>query len=133
MLTYVTLTYKHVFFVDGSVSSDGKVGASAYSPSVPIKLQFKLPDNFSSYYAEAYAILQVLNYASNTNLVSICIISDCAKVLYDIKRSSFDASPHPNLIYSIANCISSFPRNSILVKLLPGHCKQTRSGLLRQV
>jgi len=122
ILTNVTYAWKHVIFVDGSVSADGKVGAAAYSPSIPIRLQFKLPDNLSIYFAEAYAILQTLIYASNSNFLNICIISDSARVLQDIQRSSFDTSPHPNLIQSIINCISSFPTNGILLKWLPGHC-----------
>ena len=61
----LTIIYDHIIFVDGSVTSEGKVGAAIFSPSLSHSEIFRLPDNFSIYYAEAYALLQGLKFANS--------------------------------------------------------------------
>src|SRR6266516_2576120 len=52
--------FHHVFFVDGSVSQDSKVGAAFFCPTIPVSKQFKLPKGLSVYFSESFAILQAI-------------------------------------------------------------------------
>ena len=56
---------KCTIFADGSVRSDGKVGAAIFSASLSVLV--RLPNGLSIYYAEAYAILLDLQYAKDQN------------------------------------------------------------------
>jgi len=87
--------------------------------------QFKLSDGLSIYYAEAFAVYKALLYIKEFNLNNICIISDSAKVLNDVKLANFDRSPHPFLVCQICNIISSLNNNNIILKWLPGHSNVT--------
>jgi len=111
--------FDYVFFVDGSVKQDGKVGAAVYSPALYLELTFKLPDFLPIYFAEGFAILQALSYAKSNDLNNFCIISDNAKLVTDLYNQSFDSSSHPFLLHAIT---SSYPTSSschFLIKWLP--------------
>ncbi len=112
-------SFSHLFFVDGSVKQNGKVGAAIFSPSINISFQYRLPDNFSIYYAEGYAILQALLYTITHKIGNFCIISDNLKVLYDISYQSYESSPHPSLINSISNAINEISSGIVLIKWIP--------------
>src|SRR5437867_3532209 len=122
ILTNVTTLYENVFFVDGSVDHHGKVGAAILAPSLNINIKLKLPDHFSIYYAEGFAIAQALTTAFNLTLTKFCIITDNTKVLHDVKFSSLDESPHPHLISLIINLLKYTNSSAtLLIKWLPGH------------
>src|SRR6267154_1070704 len=116
-------TFDHIFYTDGSVSVDGKVGSAVLAPSIPLKLVFKLPDAFSIYYAEAFAVLQASLFIIQNKITRCCVINDNAKVLHDIKYSSFDLSPHPIIINNIIDVLSNPSNPSICLTWLPGHVK----------
>lgn len=111
-----------LFFVDGSVGANLKVGAAIYSPSLFLNLKYKLPGDLTIYYAEAFAILKALNYAQDIGLESFCIISDSSRVLNDIKNASFNTSPHSDIIYKICDISQSFPSAHKSLTWLPSHC-----------
>jgi ribonuclease HI len=119
--------FKYVIYADGSVKPDGKVGAAIFSCPMSLNLQFKLLDNLSVYYAEAYAILKALDYVTDNNLDECCIVSDCSKVLQDIKNLDLESSRHPALITKISNIICCSNENKISLKWLPGHCSNFSS------
>ncbi len=111
--------FDYVFFVDGSVKQDGKVGAAVYSPALYLELTFKLPDFLPIYFAEGFAVLQALLYAKGNDLINFCIISDNAKLVTDLYNQTFDSSSHPSLLHAIT---SSYPTSSschFLIKWLP--------------
>src|SRR3989442_11669864 len=115
-------TYSCIFFVDGSVRENLKVGAAIYSPSLSMSLKYRLPDGLSIYFAEAYAVYQALNYAKKSNIKSFAIVSDNSKVLNNISMASFDSSPHPRLIIQICNIIIDLSTCKFVILCLPGHC-----------
>jgi ribonuclease HI len=118
----LTETYKYLIFCDGSVKPDGKVGAAITSTLFPSPLLFKLPNHFTIYYAEGYALLKAILYVINHNLDEVCIISDSSKVLQDIKSSALDHCPHPFLISQICRLINDHPHIRLVLKWFPGHC-----------
>ena len=97
------------------------MGAAILSPSLPYSDIFRLPDHYSIYYAESYAILQGLKLAKNHSSFSFCIISDCFRVLEDIKTSDFNRSPHPDILLEIISLLESFSNSTIFIKWLPSH------------
>jgi len=111
--------FDHVFFVDGSVKPDGKVGVAIFSPTLNLNLQLKLPDNLQIYYVEGFAILQALTYAKNHSLFNFCIISDNIKIIQDLLNYSFDLSPHPFLLHSIITLVPSSGSSHVRIKWLP--------------
>src|SRR5437867_2963173 len=111
--------YSFLFFVDGSVTKDGKVGAAILSQPVLVSLQFALPNNFKIYYAEAFAILQAIDYIVKHDLQNSCIISDSSKVIMDIMNVNIETSPYPFVISSICNQLKTF--TSITITWFPGH------------
>src|SRR6266516_462930 len=122
-LLELTSKYSHLIFVDGSVTKDSKAGAAIFSPSLSLNTNYKLPDALPIYYVEAFAILKALEYASSINLHNICIISDCSRVLQDIKNVSQNISLHPKLINNICIILNSL--NDILLSWFPGHCSNS--------
>ena len=60
-------------------------------------------------------------YITKHNLTKCCIINDNAKVLHDIKYSSFDVSPHPVIINNIIDILTNSLNTSICLIWLPGH------------
>ena len=75
--------------------------------------------------------------ARQNDLQDICLISDNAKVLHDIKFHNYIGSPHPYLIQSIIDLIDNSKSTSkILIKWMPGHCNhpflQTVDHLAKQ-
>ena len=125
LLLTLTTKYDTIIFVDGSVKKDGKVGIAIYSPQLPLKLQFRLPDGISIYFAEAYAIFRALLYAKDHNIHVFCLLSDSSRVLNDIKFSVLDKSPHPDIIHHISNIILDFlyPTTTFILKWIPGHSR----------
>ena len=121
-LLELTSKYSHLIFVDGSVTKDSKAGAAIFSPSLSLNTNYKLPDALPIYYVEAFAILKALEYASSVNLHNICIISDCSRVLQDIKNVSQNLSPHPKLISNICIILNSL--NDILLSWFR-HCSNS--------
>ena len=117
----LTKKFVVIFFVDASVSSNGKVGAAIMSPNIFLQTQFKLPDGLSIYYAEAYAIYRALLYANDHSITNCCIISDCYRVLLDIKSAALNSSPHPFLINNIMSILTKFSYHDIQLLWLPGH------------
>ncbi len=115
--------YSHIIFVDGSVTKDSKAGAAIFSPSLSLNIKYKLPDALPIYYVEAFVILKALEYVSNLSIHNICIISDCSRVLLDIKNASHNLSPHPNLITNICTILNSL--NGVLLSWFPGHCNNS--------
>ena len=113
--------FHHVFFVDGSVSQDSKVGAAFFCPTIPISKQFKLPKGLSVYFSESFAILQAICYALDQKFDKFCIISDSLNVIHDIKFVSYDQSPHPDIIHKICNLIVDLSTTHFLLKWMPGH------------
>ena len=61
-IAYLTLKYKCMFYVDGSVRDNLKVGAAIFSPYLSVYQKFNLPDGLPIFYAEAFAILKALLY-----------------------------------------------------------------------
>jgi len=115
------IIHNNIFFVDGSVNNSGEVGAAIFSPTIPIRFQFRLPNHFSIYFSEAYPIYKTIEYLIEHNLPNTCIFSDNIKVLTDIKYSRYDLSPHPELIYGIVTFLSVYSHLTITLKWLPGH------------
>ena len=113
--------YEYVFFVDGSVRADNKVGVALSLPQSKTVVRARLPNNLSIYYAEAYAILMALNYAKENNFHDFCIITDSQNVLNDIKFSNVKNSPHSNLISTICNIFNDTHKLSAKFIWLPGH------------
>jgi len=79
------------------------VGAAILSQPILVSLQFTLPNNFKIYYAEAFAILQAIDYIVKHDLQNSCIISDSSKVIMDIMNVNIETSPYPFVISSICN------------------------------
>jgi hypothetical protein len=120
-LNFTNYSINNILLCDGSVNKEGKVGAAINSSSLPNPILFKLPDFLSVYFSEAYAILQALLYATNHNQVNVCIISDSAKVLRDVKHCDFENSPHPSLLFQICQLITEHSSSKITLKWMPGH------------
>src|SRR5437867_3384076 len=68
--------FSSLLFGGGSVSKEGKVGVAVFSPSLPFHLQFKLPNFFNIYYAEAFAILRAVDFIAEHNLLNAFVISN---------------------------------------------------------
>ena len=118
----LTDTHDCVLYVDGSVRMDGKVGSAVFSPSLDLKLMFKLPDGFSIYYAEAFAILQALLVIKNRNIHSFCIISDSLQVLKHLKYQEYNSSPYPNILLQILQLLNLGGDMKAKIKWIPAHC-----------
>jgi len=99
--------YEYLIFADASIGTQGNVGIAVYIHPIGQEIKIQLPKNLSIYYAEAYAILHSLTVATSKNFTDYCIISDNTKVLYDIKFSALQDSPHPLLIQNIINYIKN--------------------------
>ncbi len=99
------LDFDHIFFVDGSVKADGRVGIGVFCPTLDYSLKVKLPDNLQIYFVEGYAILQALIYAKSHSINKFCIISDNAKVVSDLCHLAFESSPNPLLLQSIVSLL----------------------------
>jgi ribonuclease HI len=112
---------KTIIICDGSVTKEGKVGAAFVSSLLPNPVLLKLPDHMSVYYSEAYAILQAIYYANSLTHPDICIISDCAKVLQDIKYYDIANSPHPALMQEICQVLANLHAHKITLIWMPGH------------
>src|SRR6267154_475849 len=121
IINNVTTCHNYTFFVDASVSSDGKVGAALFLPAKNLTLKTRLPNGLSVYYAEATAILLALKFAKENKFSNFCIISDSLHVLQDIKTSNIYSSPHPSIIANISNSLSVDTSHSISLIWLPGH------------
>src|SRR5206468_9895512 len=67
--------------------------------------------------------LQASVYITKHNLTKCCIINDNAKVLHDIKYSSFDISPHPVINNNITDILTNSLNTPICLIWLPGHTK----------
>ena len=121
IVTNLIATFDQVFFADGSVAEDGKVGAAFFSPTLPISKQFKLPKGLSVYYSESFAILQAIQFAIDQKLEKFCILSDSLLVIQHIKFTSYARSPHPIIINNICNLIRDLPSDHFHLKWIPGH------------
>ena len=98
------------------------MGAAVHSPTLFFKSTYRLPNNLSIYYAEAFAILKALNLAISHNLdVSTTIISDCSHVLQDIKYLNLLSSPHPSIISEISHLLNSSHKSNISLKWMSSH------------
>jgi len=115
-------TYSYIIYADGSVGSEGKVGAAFFCPNLSSQYLFHLKSGLSIYYAESFAILRALIYSIDYNLTSFCIVSDNSTVLKDIKLLNTSSSPHPYIITQICNILSKLiPSHNFLLTWLPGH------------
>ena len=113
--------FDKIFFTDGSVGTDGKVGAALFSPSIPVTLFYKLPDTFSIYYAEAFAIFKALTYIQENHVQNVCVISDSIKVLHDIRYCNLEGSPHPSIISNISHILGRNSITNLQIIWFPGH------------
>ena len=121
-LNNIQLKYTNIFYTDGSVNSEGKVGAAFFSPNLSINFLFHLPTGLSIYYAEAFAILKALDHTQINNLNNFCIISDSLSVLTDIKTSNTNSSPHPHIITKICDILLNLSTQyNISLVWFPGH------------
>ena len=114
-------TYTNIFFTDGSVSSQGKVGIGVFCPQLQLSLSRRLPDHLSVYFAEAYAILQDINHVIQQKLPTFAIVSDNYRVLSDISYGNFLSSPHPSLIHQISALLASLQTPTYSLTWLPAH------------
>lgn len=90
--------------------------------SLSLANKFSLHLGLSIYYAEAYAIFKAISYCSGNKLDNVCIVSDSARVLSDIRNCNTQSSPHPSIIYDICNIILNSSFRTISLVWFPGHC-----------
>jgi len=121
IINNISTIFNYTFFVDASVSSEGKVGAALFLPSKKLTIKTRLPNGLSVYFAEATAILLALKYAEENKLYNFCVISDSLHVLQDIKNCNLASSPHPSTIANITKLLSLDTSHQNSLIWLPGH------------
>ncbi|XP_071574854.1 uncharacterized protein [Temnothorax nylanderi] len=86
------------FYTDGSKLDSGAVGASVFSPDLPIEIGCKLPPDVTTFSAEAWAIYKALFIIHQLQIPSAIIFSDCKSVLQAITSHNIT---HNNYITSL--------------------------------
>lgn len=81
-------TGKFALYTDGSKSTDGKVGAAIYAPSIGLRRNVRITDHASVYTSELIAIKCALSYIIDTNRTNSVIFSDSLSVLQTLKHGT---------------------------------------------
>ena len=111
-----------IFYTDGSKQNDDSpVGAAIFSPNLELSMQFKLPPETSIFTAEAFAILETLNYIEKNNIQYATIFSDSRSVLEAVLAPNSKGKSY--LIYEIKRNFAKLKGKSIVVNLawIPSH------------
>ncbi|TGZ44748.1 Ribonuclease H1, partial [Temnothorax longispinosus] len=97
------------------------VGASVYSPDLPLEIRCKLPPDVSTFSAEAWAIYEALFIIHQLQIPSAIIFSDCKSVLQTI--TSYNIVHNNYVITLIRNMYSRAVNSSsrITVAWIPSH------------
>ncbi|XP_071581953.1 uncharacterized protein [Temnothorax nylanderi] len=110
------------FFTDGSkIDPSRAVGASVYSPDLPLEIRCKLPPDASTFSAEAWAIYEALFIIHQLQIPSAIIFSDCKSVLQTITSHNI---VHNNYVITLIRNMYSRAVNSgsrITVARIPSH------------
>ncbi|XP_018405977.1 PREDICTED: uncharacterized protein LOC108782257 [Cyphomyrmex costatus] len=109
-------------YTDGSkIGENGSVGAAVYSPEEDFRTACKLPEAFSVFSAEAWAIREALVYVSRRGKNSAVIFTDSQSVLAAISSGHYS---QPNyIVYQIKNLLTMLARERKLITLfwVPSH------------